>query len=216
MFPHSMDKKRWIMVSVGILLVLSVILYVLYPNKSEEIPFPTYPKQENLPKNKAAGTSPPSAVSTEIWVDIKGAVAKPGVYKLSSEKARMFELIRISGGLLPSADERNVNLAQTLHDGEMIMIYKKGETLVAPQPSGGTQSASAKDNPLGAEGEIVHLNTATLDQLNSLPGIGSAKASAILDYRKEHGSFRDVEELRQVKGIGDKLYEKIKEKVSIQ
>jgi competence protein ComEA len=211
-----MDKKRWIIVSIiGIFLLVSVIFYVFDPKtKPEASPFPSYPKQESLPKEKNEGPNLKSSAGIQIWVDIKGAVAKPGVYQLSPEKARMFELIQLSGGLLPAADERNVNLAQTLHDGEMVMIYKKGEMPLFPQTNGSMTAAVSKDQP--QDGTIIHINTATLEQLDSLPGIGTAKASAILDYRKEHGFFRNIDELRRVKGISEKLFEKIKGKISLQ
>jgi competence protein ComEA len=116
-------------------------------------------------------------------------------------------LVRASGGLLPEANDQAINLAKVVKDGEMVYVPRKGEQNPDPLSAPGiSQQGSAK---------VIHINSATAEELSSLTGIGEAKARAILEYRSAHGSFGDKEELKKVNGIGEKLYERIKESISV-
>ncbi|MBR6405372.1 MAG: helix-hairpin-helix domain-containing protein [Lachnospiraceae bacterium] len=134
-----------------------------------------------------------------LLVYVSGAVRNPGVYRLPLG-SRVYEALDAAGGLTQEAEEGLINLAEPLTDGEMIYFPKKGE-----DSSGQVQLSDGK----------VDLNRAGKEELMTLPGIGETKAEAILQYRKEHGPFQTIEELMQVSGIGEALFEKIKNRVKI-
>ena len=136
-----------------------------------------------------------------IFVDVCGAVETPGVYELPAG-SRVFEAVRMAGGLLGDAREDAVNQAALLEDGQQIYIPKEGEI-----PS--VEEGSVSDG-------LVNINTADIEELTTLPGIGEAKAADIIAYREEHGSFSSIEEIKEVNGIKDAVFEKIKEKIKVQ
>lgn len=139
----------------------------------------------------------------DVMVDIKGEVKDPGVYALKSTQ-RIVDAIQVAGGFLSEADQKQVNLAQKLTDEMVIYIPKVGEEGVSSLP------------PLndGNDGKI-NLNQATVEQLETLPGIGPSKAEDILSYREEVGSFKAIEDLKEVSGIGEKTFEKLKDLISV-
>ncbi|MEK4969193.1 helix-hairpin-helix domain-containing protein [Cytobacillus sp. FSL R7-0696] len=139
----------------------------------------------------------------DVMVDIKGEVKDPGVYALKSTQ-RIVDAIQVAGGFLSEADQKQVNLAQKLTDEMVIYIPKVGEEGVSSLP------------PLndGNDGKI-NLNQATVEQLETLPGIGPSKAEDILSYREEVGSFKAIENLKEVSGIGEKTFEKLKDLISV-
>ena len=150
------------------------------------------------------------------YVDIKGEVLHPGVYEFSCE-SRVQEVIKKAGGFTEEADETKINLAQKITD-QMQMIVPN---LHSKQEGGVTEGNSEKGNlsnttPSNSKQGTVNINTATLEELQTIKGIGKKKAEAILQYRKEHGSFRTKEDLLQVKGIGKKALEAIKSQVTFQ
>jgi competence protein ComEA len=133
-----------------------------------------------------AETAPPA--SPVVVVDVTGAVRRPGVYRLRTG-ARVQDAVR-RAGVARSADLSGINLAALLADGEQIVVPKSGDAVA---------SSAAGNGPADA---IVHLNSATEAELESLDGIGPALAQRIIDYRQAHGGFRNVEELDQVSGFG--------------
>lgn len=139
-----------------------------------------------------------------IWVYVCGEVKMPGVYELEAG-SRIFEAIDAAGGMTEEAAKEAVNLALLLSDGQQIQVPSKDEAQKMSQE---------------AENEIsdgkIHLNTATKAQLMELSGIGESKAEAILQYRLEHGNFRSIEEIKNVPGIGDTLFEQIKENITVE
>lgn len=143
--------------------------------------------------------------NSEVTIDIAGEVIRPGVYKLKSE-SRVNDALVVAGGLGAKADrdwvEKNLNQAEKLVDGQKIFIPKVGEEVpVVTQVLGSTS--------------VVRLNTATVEQLDTLSGIGPALAQRIIDYRTKNGGFKDINELKLVSGIGDKLFEKIKDEIEL-
>ncbi|MBE3563766.1 MAG: ComEA family DNA-binding protein [Hydrogenibacillus schlegelii] len=145
----------------------------------------------------------------EIVVDVKGAVARPGVYRLPAG-ARVFEALETAGGLLPEADVDRVNRAAVLADAAVVYVPKKGEAAEAggSSPVGSPAGSDAGSGAAGGTAK-VNLNTADAALLQTLPGIGPARAQAIIAYREEHGPFRDVTELKNVSGIGPKTLEQL-------
>ena len=137
-------------------------------------------------------------------VHVVGAVRRPGVYRLPPW-ARLAAALRRAGGATPRADLQSVNLAAKLADGQQVIVPVRASRAVAGATAAGAGAA--------APGQPVSLNNATVDQLDELDGIGPATAQKILDYRKQHGGFGSVDDLKQVSGIGPKRFEALKEKV---
>jgi competence protein ComEA len=137
-----------------------------------------------------------AAATTAVVVDVVGAVRRPGLYRLE-QGARIADAVSRAGGATGKADLALINLAAPLADGEQVIVPRRGTAaLGAPSAAAGSSSGGA---PTGGP---VHLSTATLEQLDSLPGIGPVTAQKILDYRQKHGAFTSVDELDAVPGIG--------------
>ena len=144
-------------------------------------------------------------VSAELIVHVVGAVRKPGLYRLAAG-SRIDDAIRKAGGPTGNAKLALINLAASLTDGEQIVVPARGDVV----------SASGAGSPWRHRSEAaapVHLNTATLEQLDSLPGIGPVTAQNILQYREEHGSFTSVDELDAVPGIGPARLDQLRQLV---
>lgn len=151
-----------------------------------------------------------TTISTVIYVDVKGEVHHPGVYQMKAEN-RVKDLIEAAGGFTPLADNQKLNLAQLLEDQMVIVVPKKGEEVNSEL----AQAPTSQKKEVGKEGK-VNINTATVEELKTLKGIGEKKAEAIIEYRKKNGSFKNKEELMKVRGIGKKLYESFQERVIVQ
>ena len=151
-----------------------------------------------------------TTVSTVIYVDVKGEVHHPGVYQMKAEN-RVKDLIEAAGGFTPLADDQKLNLAQLLEDQMVIVVPKKGEEVNSEL----AQAPTSQKKEVGKEVK-VNINTATVEELKTLKGIGEKKAEAIIEYRKQNGSFKNKEELMKVRGIGKKLYEPFQERVIVQ
>jgi competence protein ComEA len=153
---------------------------------------------------RGAATSP-SPSPADILVYVTGWVRKPGVYQLHQGE-RVVDAIRMAGGPKPGADLASVNLAAFLTDAQQITVAKRGAAPVGGSGTSGTGPAEAAP---------VNLNTATLEELETLPGIGPALAQRIIDYRAEHGPFGSVDDLMNVSGIGEKRLADIRSKVTV-
>lgn len=166
----------------------------------------------------AAAEDDTAESARNVVVYLCGAVEHAGVYELP-EGSRVVDAIRMAGGLTLMADETCVNQARVLADGEQIYIwtaeersaYQRGENVTLPGMAG---DATASDTAGSAGDGLVNLNTAGQEELTTLPGIGAAKAAAIIAYRQEHGGFSTPEELKNVSGIGDATYEKLKDRIA--
>jgi competence protein ComEA len=140
-----------------------------------------------------------------VFVHVTGAVRRPGVYRVPGW-ARLDLAVRRAGGATSGADLQGVNLAAKVADGQQIVVPRKGATGAAAAGSGADGS--------GTTGP-VSLNTATAAELDQLDGVGPATAEKILAWRKQHGGFRSVDDLKQISGIGPKRFEALKDKVRI-
>ncbi len=153
-----------------------------------------------------AATEPASA---SVVVHVVGAVRRPGLYDLA-QGSRVDDAIRSAGGAKPAADLALVNLAAPIADGQQIVVPARGA------PAAGERGASVPGAAaVAAQAGPVHLNTATLEQLDALPGIGPVTAQRILDYRDQHGGFRSVDELDAVPGIGPARLDQLRELVAV-
>lgn len=164
------------------------------------------------------------------FVDIKGQVLNPGVYKIY-ENTRVIDVINMAGGLLDNSDTSKINLAKKVKDEMVIIIYSKeeikkseikeikidysfNEALINDKDilTSDNKTNISNDGNINASGEnkLVNINTCTKEELLTLSGIGESKADAIISYREEKGSFKTIEDILNVSGIGNSIYEKIK------
>ena len=151
----------------------------------------------------------------QIYVYVCGAVAAPGVYAMQ-EGNRVCDLFQMAGGLTPDAAGDYWNQARLLVDGEMIYVPTQEEaeerTTEEWVTAGGSKVTEDTDNQ---ENKKVNINTASMEELMTLPGIGESKALAIMAYRKEHGGFSSIEELKEISGIKDGVFSKIEDYIVI-
>ena len=150
----------------------------------------------------------PAPTPAPILVHIVGAVGQPGVYPLPRE-SRVQDAIQAAGGFAEDADQKAVNLAVRLKDGEKITVPGVGDP-VTPEPVT-PESSRSGSIPVGP----VDLNSATLEELQTLPGIGETKAKAIIQYREQNNGFDSIQELQEVNGIGPATFENLKELVTV-
>lgn len=157
-------------------------------------------KQANIP-----------AQEKTIVVEIKGEVKKPDVYILN-ENAIVKELIEAAGGLTENAELSNINRAKKLQNHELIYIANKNEA--NKEMSNVSSEAKNTSNKVQFENvKKVNINTATLEDLKILNGIGDSKAKSIIEYREQNGGFKSIEDIKNVTGIGEKMFERIKEQI---
>ncbi len=146
------------------------------------------------------------AQGSKIFVHVGGAVRTPGLYGLA-QGSRVDDAVRAAGGMLEDADLDALNLAARLKDGEKVLVPTESGEAEAQEGSSGAGGT--------AQGGLINLNTATVADLETLPGIGPALAQRILDYRERNGGFRSVEDLLEVSGIGAKKFEGLREQVTV-
>lgn len=176
---------------------------------------------QQQPKQVASGAN------QQMYVDVKGAVKNPGVYQVSVNM-RVVDAIDLAGGYNRSADKKKINLAQKLTDQQVIYVPIRGEkgspvtstVQAAPSTPADTGDASAADSAAGtdssAEGsQQINLNTADKTKLQELTGIGEKKADQIIAYRQAHGQFKNIEELKEVPGFGDKTFANLKSSICV-
>ncbi|WP_372511121.1 helix-hairpin-helix domain-containing protein [Streptomyces cylindrosporus] len=143
-----------------------------------------------------------STAGAEIVVDVSGKVREPGIHRLPAG-SRVEDALRAAGGVRPGTNLENLNRARFLVDGEQVVV---GGPAPAPAPAGAGAGAAGGSAGGAAPAAPVALNTATVEQLDTLPGVGPVLAQHIIDYRTQHGGFRSVDELREVNGIGDRRF----------
>jgi competence protein ComEA len=162
-----------------------------------------------------AGGQPPVGEGTaaEVVVHVAGAVAVPGVQRLPTG-ARVVDAVDAAGGALPDADLARINLAAPLTDGQQVYVLRRGE-VAPPVPAGPQAGGSAGTSGSDAGGGLVDINRASADQLDELPGVGPATAEAIIAHRDQHGPFGSVDELIDVRGIGEAKLEQLRDLVTV-
>ena len=209
----NLNQKQKKIISI-ILLIIAVLTYYYFytKNNTEEI----NNKDLEISNNQTQETK-----EEKIVVHITGAVNKEGIIELE-ENARLADAIEKAGGTKENADIKNINLATILEDGMKVHIPTVEETQTNNENINVENNANSQINAgtkiitsnTKTQGKI-NINTATEEELDTLPGIGPSTASKIIDYRKENGKFKSVEEIKEVSGIGDAKYEKIKKLITI-
>lgn len=196
------DKKTLIRIlSVALILLVALILRIHDENKAD-ITIETADPAEETEYSEDS-----SANTQSIFVDIGGAVEKPGVYQVSKD-TRLFQVIEMAGGLSGDADTDHVNRASFVEDGQKIIIPVKGSE--SPDQTVSEDAASETSMQNG----LVNINTATADELKTLSGIGDVTAGKIIEYRSSK-PFKSKEDVMSVDGIGSKTYEKIKDNITV-
>ncbi|MDH5506043.1 MAG: ComEA family DNA-binding protein [Anaerolineae bacterium] len=160
------------------------------------------------PRGQAISLLPPPSPSP-VRVHVSGAVKHPGVYALEAG-SRVEDAIQAAGGMLGSANPQSLNLAAPLEDGAKIIVAY----IATPAPPNSSVDSNAP-TVRAAPSYPININTATLEDLDSLPGIGPVKAQAIIDYRQNHGPFTSIDQILKVPGIGAAIYELIKDLITV-
>ncbi|MFD3157611.1 helix-hairpin-helix domain-containing protein [Haloimpatiens sp. FM7330] len=209
-----MKNKEKYIGSVAIL-VLSVIFLIVGLNVSK--PKEVEKNNEDIfVETKTNKSEFKKSSFKNIMVDIKGAVKKPGVYKLTNI-SRVIDLVQMAGGFQNNADLNRVHLSKKLNDEDMIYIYKNGEKNNVSMVVNNTTSQTSNKASHNDEGSSkkINLNTATLEELKTLPGVGEVTAKKIIEYREKNGGFSCIDDLKKIDRIGEKTVNKLRDKVDI-
>lgn len=213
-----MDNKKKIIISI-ILIILMIILitiYIINTNEKEEIDLNIILLENSEEENVEITNE--IHEEEKIAVHIIGEVKKEGIIYLE-EGSRVADAIEKAGGETKEADLSKINLAYILQDGEKIYVPNKNDDITEyiTKENGNNLISEGNNtsNNLKGENDKVNINTATLNELDSLPGIGPSTAQKIIDYREENGNFKTIEDLQNVKGIGDAKFEEIKDKIIV-
>lgn len=229
-FHYRYRKQILIFLFCLILVGGGVISYFSFFNEKDSKPkekIVLQKKKETTKKNKKQELE--ENIAKEIMVDVKGFVVNPGIYKLK-EESRVIDAINAAGGVLGGADTSVLNLSKKLKDEMVIIVYssyqvenfkkvKEEEQQIQDGCINGVNEvendACIEENGEEKESTLVSINTATLEELMTLEGIGEAKAKSIIAYREEHGPYQAIEDLLNVSGIGESLLAKIKENITL-
>lgn len=230
--------KKYILILLAIIIIISLVILKLKLNNKEETII-----EENITLEENIETIPieEKEIIKKVSVDIKGAVVNPGVYEIEEDK-RVIDVINLAGGLREDANTLLINLAKTVTDEMVVIIYtetqikeastKENNDIITPidtvcncpevtndaclnSQSSQTEKSSNSNNSSVETSSKVNINTATLEQLQTLSGIGESKAKAIIEYRESNGNFTNIEDIKNVSGIGDSVYEKIKDNITV-
>jgi competence protein ComEA len=188
----AFDRRRVLVGAIVVVLLLALGGRFLLRSQASSVPPPVH-----------IAAPATTAARATIFVNVVGAVRRPGLYRLR-EGSRVATAVARAGGATRRAELELVNLAARVSDGEQIVVPRRG--------AGG--AAAAASSGASAAGGPVHLNSATMEQLDALPGIGPVTAQKILDYRQEHGAFGSVDELDAVPGIGPARLEQLRDLVA--
>ena len=195
------DKKTLLKILSIVLILLIAVILRIHDEKKADIKIESSESAEELEYSEESSAQP-----AVIFVDISGAVEKPGVYEVTKE-TRLFEVIEMAGGLSEDADADHVNQASFVEDGQKIIIPVKGGDTAGDLLSSGPESSASVSG-------LININTAPADELKTLNGIGDAMAERIIEYRSSR-AFRSREDIMSVDGIGSKTYEKIKDHITV-
>lgn len=240
-------KKYWKEIIVGIFICISITLscYSIFYKSSDEDKMMVAKEDKTIVNEEEEVLEEP----TYFYVDVKGAVVTPGVYKIE-DGAIIQDVINLAGGFLADAYQDGINLSQKVSDGMVVYVYttKEVEKNSKTTSSGNNTSTNggasydasyniqdwvlkkesvitndvnissdgnSGNNSVAEENKIININTANQSELTTLSGIGDAKAQAIIDYRNTNGYFKSIEDIKNVSGIGDVIFAKIKDYITV-
>ncbi|WP_099833268.1 helix-hairpin-helix domain-containing protein [Streptococcus suis] len=213
-YIEMLKEYKWqIALSAVAGLLMATFLIFSQPAKSDQTCLTDFSQTEQTSSssNLVEETSTEASEEpTQLVVDVKGAVVKPGLYTLEAG-ARVNDAVEAAGGLTSQADPKSINLAQKLSDEAVVYVASKDENIsvVASTTASSAMSQEEKNT------NLVNLNTATEADLQTISGIGSKRAADIIAYREANGGFKSVDDLNNVSGIGDKTMESIRPYVTV-
>lgn len=217
-------EKKHVVVSiiVGLSLIIIILSYLCLNFYNEEC----------ICEDKPLVIKDEEIIEDKIYVDIKGAVVNPGVYE-SNTKEIINDIIIKAGGITKDAYTDNINLSKKVEDELVIYVYTKNEVkknnsikqecgvesyIINTCTEGNVSIISSNKNNTSNDNETdnrININTADLNKLTEIPGIGEVKAKSIITYRTENGLFKTIEDIKNVSGIGDATFEKIKDYITV-
>lgn len=232
-------KKYWKYVLIVFCCIILFTFAFLYNTKEEKLSIDNEKKLSVTKKLISKEQNTTSDNVKTVFVDVKGAVNAPGVYELENTK-RVIDAINLAGGLSDNANTINLNLSKKLEDEMYIIIYTKKEIADFKKNNNSSEISCASNECLCPDtnneacinqnsnknssntktsssdsNSKVSINTAKKEELMTLSGIGESKANAIISYRQENGNFKMIEDIKNVSGIGDAVYEKIKDNITL-
>ncbi len=229
-----METPNWRQIVASLFGIVALGLLGYFGQAKARVGTPSTPKKAetkaiqpiSAPVSKPEpSVDPASTAESKIYIDVSGEVVKPGFYWLQSG-ARLNDLVSLAGGLTTLADRDRINMALLLKDGQKIVIPavraaspSSSTPPEAPLVQSGVENAQIEDSSNApkqpVEISVIRINSASKVEFEGLPGIGPSLAERIIQYRDQVGGFRSVEELKQVRGVGEKLFEKIRERVQL-
>lgn len=211
MNKYKKINKKIIMLLIGF---VALIFYIINVKKESNLEITALNNISNINENQNSNeTNTLEEEKNEIVVHITGAIKQEGVYKLE-ENSRVTDIVELAGGLREDADMSKINLALILEDGMKINIpsinenFEESEDKVVENTIDINKSENNKTKK-------ININTASKEELDTLPGIGEATAQKIIEYRNKNGKFSNIEEIKEVSGIGDSKFEKIKDYIKV-
>ena len=234
-----MKKIKKVLLAISLVMIISSIV-ILFMIKSHLLVNEEDISSDVIEATLSSEEEDVKDIPNMVFVDIKGAVKNPGVYEIEDYK-KVIDVINLAGGFTEVADTSMINLAKNVVNEMVVIIYTKDEVKKATEPNqiikyidkecicpnikndGCINNSTKKEESQSSNkvesvienNKLVNLNTATLEELQTLSGVGKSKAEAIIQYRDEKGGFSNIEELKEVSGIGEALFEKIKDYITV-
>lgn len=218
---HYRHRKE-IIIGIIISFILGTGVFLYFNNKEEKV------ESSPIITKKKVSTKKETTIEEKVLVDIKGEVNVPGIYSMNAN-LRVMDAIDKAGGLTENADTTVINLSKKIQDEMVIIIYSKEqvknfeetkkkeeqvqEKCIQSDENSLKNDACIKDTP--TESKKININTATKEELMTLPGIGEAKAKDIISYREKNGGFKSIEDIKKVTGIGDNVFSQIQETITV-
>ncbi|MBO0439769.1 helix-hairpin-helix domain-containing protein [Candidatus Enterococcus ikei] len=188
---------------IVIVVICSMIFFFFSKSNSQSV------EEEELIQTSISSSvqTDTESLSKQIYVDIKGAVKKPGMYEGSADM-RVWDAVMLAGGVSEEADTKQVNFSERIIDQMVIYVPKVGEEIQSTEKNNDSQGSQSKET------NKINLNQANETELQALPGIGQKKAQEIIRYREENGGFKSIEDLKNISGFGEKTFEKLKDSIT--
>lgn len=212
------DSNLYKLLGGGLAVIVGLILLLGFQIKGQSDPTTDNEliKSSTVAKPTNKETEPTSTrdnFEKQSYVDVKGAVRNPGVYQVKGNM-RLIDAVELAGGFNSSADQKHINLAQKLTDQQIVYVPIRGEVKESMQKfnnlKSGQGSVQSINNDTKNESKKINLNTADATKLQELNGIGEKKAQQIIGYRKSHGKFNKIDDIKEVPGFGDKTFANLK------
>ena len=210
------NKKQKIVLIIIISIITLGVAYYTYIMKTND-EFNVEEQSLEVEKDTEEENNEVKEEKSKIIIHVSGAVVNEGIVELE-EKARVADAIEAAGGVTEDAYMRDINLASLLEDGMKVYIPTKEEVMQKEENSDyiiGSNNIIENNNVESKKSGKVNINTATKEELDTLPGVGELTANKIISYREENGKFKSIEEIKEVSGIGDSKFEQIKDLIEI-